>query len=153
MDNPIDSILNTYPSDFFRSLEERTNAAFMKAHHLTCEYYAEPEQVSMLGQARHACCEEGFRAAAQDSGLAARVLHTRPPGGRYSLVSYEGVHLIRCNVQAHCGTPRPNPVPECVGGAERLAGSHPARSAAGRAKAAIGAALRDDRRDRAQTIR
>ena len=71
MDNPIDSILSTYPSDFFRSLEERTNAAFVKAHHLTCEHYAEPEQVNMLGQARHACCEEGFRAAAHDAGLAA----------------------------------------------------------------------------------
>ncbi len=107
MDNPIDSILNTYPPDFFRSLEEWTNAAFMKAHHLTCEHYAEPEQVNMLGQARHACCEEEFRAAALDAGLAARVLHTRPPGGRYSLVSCGGIHLIRCNVQAHCGTPRP----------------------------------------------
>lgn len=107
MPDPMDHILTTFPPAFFRSLEERTNAAFVKAHHLTCEYYEEPEQVNMLGQARHACCEEGFRAAARESGLAATVVHTRPPGGRYSLVSCEGVHLVRCNVQAHCGPPRP----------------------------------------------
>ena len=107
MPDPMEQILDTFSPAFFRSLEERTNAAFVKAHHLTCEYYEEPEQVSMLGQARHACCEEGFRAAAQDAGLAATVVHTRPPGGRYSLVSYEGIHLVRCNVQAHCGPPRP----------------------------------------------
>ena len=107
MPDPMDQILNTFSPTFLRNLEEQTNAAFVKAHHLTCEYYEEPEQVSMLGQARHACCEEGFRAAAHDAGLTATVVPTRPPGGRYSLVSYEGIHLVRCNVQAHCGPPRP----------------------------------------------
>ena len=107
MPDPMDQILSTFLPAFFRSLEEQTNAAFVKAHHLTCEYYEEPEQVNMLGQARHACCEEGFRAAARDSGLAATVVHTRPPGGHYSLVSYEGIYLVRCNVNTHCGPPRP----------------------------------------------
>ena len=107
MFDPIDRILNTYPPFFFQSLEERMNAAFAKAHRLTCDHYAEPEQVNMLGQARHACCEEGFRTAAQDSGLAAHVSHTEPAGGRYSLVSHKNVYLIRCNIQTHCGLPRP----------------------------------------------
>lgn len=107
MADVVQQVLSTFPPTFFRSLEERTSAAFVKAHHLTLEHYEEPEQVNMLGQARHACCEEGFRAAAHDAGLAPIVVPTRPAGGRYSLVSYQGVHLIRCNVQAHCGPPRP----------------------------------------------
>ena len=153
MDNPIDSILNTYPSDFFRSLEERTNAAFMKAHHLTCEYYAEPEQVNMLGQARHACCEEelqGGRAGFWPGGQGPAYQAPRRPLQLGELWGHPSDPVQCSGALRHAAS---DPLPQCVGGAERLAGSHPARSAAGRAKAAIGAALRDDRRDRAQTIR
>lgn len=107
MTDPIARILAKFPATFFQGILEQTDAAFGKAMRLTQEHYAEPERVSMLGQARHACCEEGFRQAAQDAGLAALAPHTMPAGGRYSLVSYDGVHLIRGNVQAHCGTPRP----------------------------------------------
>ncbi len=107
MFNPIDRILMTYPAVLFQCLEERINAAFAKAYSSTCKDYAEPERVNMLGQARHACCEEGFRTAAQDSGLVAHALPTKPAGGHYSLVSHKNVYLIRCNIQAHCGPPRP----------------------------------------------
>ncbi len=107
MANPIDRILASCPAAFFQSLAEQMDAAFTKALRVTCQHYAEPERANMLGQARHACCEEGFRTAAQDAGLTAVAPHTKPAGGRYSLVSHEGVHLIRGNVQVHCGPPRP----------------------------------------------
>lgn len=107
MTDPIARILANYPAAFFQSLAEQMDAAFAKALRITRQHYAEPEWANMLGQARHACCEEGFRAAAQEAGLSAIAPHTQPAGGRYSLVSHEGVHLIRGNVQAHCGPPRP----------------------------------------------
>ncbi|MEQ8966439.1 MAG: hypothetical protein RID91_11490 [Azospirillaceae bacterium] len=107
MTDPIDRILASYPAAFFQGLAEQMDAAFAKALRVTRQHYDEPERANMLGQARHACCEEGFRAAAQFAGMEAIAPHTEPAGGRYSLVSHEGVHLIRGNVQAHCGTPRP----------------------------------------------
>jgi hypothetical protein len=78
---PITRILNTYPKSFFQYLDENFHTAFKEALHVTQPYYGEPEQVAMLGQARHAKCEQGFRAAARDSGLEAAVLHTKPAGG------------------------------------------------------------------------
>jgi hypothetical protein len=107
MSDPIARILAHYPAAFFQGIAEQMDAAFAKALRMTREHYAEPERANMLGQARHACCEEGFRAAAQGAGMAAIAPHTEPAGGRYSLVSYEDVHLVRGNVQAHCGPPRP----------------------------------------------
>ena len=107
MHDPIGRILTNCPAVFFQSLAEQMDAAFAKALRVTRQHYDEPEWANMLGQARHACCEEGFRTAAQDAGLAAIAPHTEPSGGRYSLVSHEGVHLIRGNVQSHCGPPRP----------------------------------------------
>ena len=107
MTHPIAGILKHYPATFFQSVIEQMDVSFAKAQRLTHQHYAEPERANMLGQARHACCEEGFRMAAQEAGLAAIVPHTKPVGGRYSLVSHCGVHLIRGNVQAYCGPPRP----------------------------------------------
>jgi hypothetical protein len=107
MTDPVSRILACYPASFFRSLMEQMDAAFATALRLTHQHYAEPERANMLGQSRHACCEEGFRRAARDAGLNPVTPHTEPAGGRYSLVSAEGVHLIRSNVQVHCGPPRP----------------------------------------------
>ncbi len=107
MADPIARILTDFPAAFFQNLAEQTDASFAKALRITREHYEEPEQASLLGQARHACCEEGFRAAAQDAGLTPLARRTEPAGGRYSLVSHNGVHLIRGNIQAHCGPPRP----------------------------------------------
>ena len=107
MTDPIARILAHYPATFFQFLIEHMDSSFAKAERVTQQHYAEPERANMLGQARHACCEEGFRMAAQDAGLVAIAPHTKPAGGRYSLVSHGGVHLIRGNVQAHCGPPRP----------------------------------------------
>lgn len=108
MTDPVERILTRIPAQFFRNLQEQMDAAFAKALRLTNEHYAEPERTAMLGQSRHACCEEGFRRAAQDAGLEAKAPHTQPAGGRYSLVEQGGVCLIRSNVQHHCGTPRPS---------------------------------------------
>ncbi len=107
MTDPISRVLSSYPAKFFHGLSEHTDAAFAKAYRLTHRDYAEPERANMLGQMRHALCEEGFRMAAQDAGLKAAARHTRPAGGRYSVVSHGDVYMIRGNVQSHCGTPRP----------------------------------------------
>lgn len=107
MIDPMTRILAAYPEIFFRRLAELMDASFATAVRLTQPYYAEPERANMLGQARHACCEEGFRQAATDAGLSPIAPHTEPRGGRYSLVSHENIHLIRSNVQVHCGPPRP----------------------------------------------
>ena len=107
MNHPIDRILNSYPAMFFQVLIEQMDAAFAEAIRLTDQHVAEPERANMLGQARHARCEEGLRRAARDTGQKAVVHHTRPAGGCYTLVSSSGVHLIRGNIQAHCGLPRP----------------------------------------------
>jgi len=82
------------------------DTAFAEAVHLTGKYIAEPERASMLGQFRHARCEAGFRSAALSAGLSPQALHTEPTGSRYSLISNNGVYLIRGNVQTHCGLPR-----------------------------------------------
>ncbi len=106
MSASIDRIVRTIPVSFFQGVLEQFDAAFMKAARLTEQSIAEPERRNMLGQLRHAYAEEGFRIAAQDAGLAPLPCHTKPPGGRYSLVNSEGVCLIRCNIQTHCGPPR-----------------------------------------------
>jgi len=108
MTDPIDRILTHIPAHFFQNLLEQTDAAFAKAFRLTNDHYAEPERAAMLGQSRHACCEEAFRRAAQHAGLKAKAPHTQPAGGRYSLVEQGGIYLVRGNVQRHCGTPRPS---------------------------------------------
>jgi hypothetical protein len=105
--NPIDRVVAAIPASFFQAAMEQTDAAFMKAARLTDQNIAEPERANTLGQLRHACAEEGFRAAAQEAGLAPMVPHTEPAGGRFSLVDSQGVYLIRSNIQTHCGTPRP----------------------------------------------
>ena len=107
MTDPISRIVAQFPEDFFRSLLEHMDAAFAKAHSLTSQNYAEPERLNMLGQARHALCEDGFRMAARNAGLSAIAPHTKPAGSRYSLVKQENIFLIRGNVQTHCGPPRP----------------------------------------------
>ena len=107
MYDPVARIRGTIPAAFFQSLPGRMKAAFATAVRVTYEHYSEPERPNMLGQARHALCEEAFRAAAKDAGLTVTAPHTKRAGGRYSLVSHEGVHLIRGNVQVHCGPPRP----------------------------------------------
>jgi hypothetical protein len=90
MTDPIERFLTHIPPLFLRNLLEQMDAAFAKALRLTNEHYAEPERAGMLGQSRHACCEEGFRRAAYDAGLEARAPHTKPAGGRYSLVERGG---------------------------------------------------------------
>lgn len=107
MPDPIDRVIAALPSAFFRAALEQTDSAFMKAARLTDQNIAEPERANTLGQLRHACAEEGFRAAAQEAGLAPMAPHTEPAGGRFSLLGHQGVYLIRSNIQSHCGTPRP----------------------------------------------
>ena len=106
MSDPIARVLKAFPKAFFQYLVENLNVAFVDAYRMTRQYCAEPERLNMLGQARHAFCEKAFREAAKDSDLQAIVLPTKPAGGCYSLVTHEDVHLIRGNVQKHCGLPR-----------------------------------------------
>jgi hypothetical protein len=105
--DPIDRFTMACPAEFFRRLMEYFDAAFGEAHAYVNRRIEEPERANMLGQERHAGCEAAFRAAAKDSGLAFHASHTRPAGGRYSIVMADGAYLIRSNIQTHIGTPRP----------------------------------------------
>ena len=156
MTDPITRVIAAVPAAFFRSLTEQVDAAFGKALWLTRQYHAEPEQANMLGQARHACCEEGFRLAAEDAGIAAVAPHTVPAGGRYSLISHESVHLIRGNVQVHCGPPRPTRFRSAWAALNAWLRPAPARSPASGTSISIGSAVWDDewlRRTGAMAIR
>ena len=106
MSDPIDRVVRALPAKFLRQLLENTDAAFAEALMLTRRHAEEPEQANMLGQHRHTLCESGFRRAAAENDLTFFAPHTQPAGGRYSLVTSEGVYLVRSNVQRHCGTPR-----------------------------------------------
>ena len=106
MSNPIDRIHESYPAGFFRQILEYADAGFGEAWTLASRHAEEPERANMLGQLRHARCEAGFRQAARDNGLKVLAPHTKPAGGRYSLVEGGGVYLIRSNIQRHCGPPR-----------------------------------------------
>jgi hypothetical protein len=106
MSDPVTRFIAACPADFFRRLMEYFDAAFGEAYGYVTRRIEEPERANMLGQERHARCEAAFRAAAKDSGLASHAPHTRPAGGRYSMVMAGGTYLIRSNIQTHTGTPR-----------------------------------------------
>lgn len=107
MSDPIARILGAYPAGFFRQVLEAADAGFAEAWTLASRHAEEPEHANMLGQLRHSRCEASFRRAARDHSLAVFAPHTKPAGGRYSLVEGGGVYLIRSNIQRHCGPPRP----------------------------------------------
>lgn len=106
MSDPIARILGSYPASFFRQISEYADAGFGEAWTLASRHSEEPERSNMLGQLRHARCEAGFRQAARDNSLSVFAPHTKPAGGRYSLIEGGGVYLIRSNIQRHCGPPR-----------------------------------------------
>ena len=103
---PIDRFVAACPAEFFRRVAEYFDAAFGEAHAYVTRRIEEPERANMLGQERHARCEAALRAAAKDSKLTCHAPHTRPAGGRYSIVTAGTTYLIRSNIQTHTGTPR-----------------------------------------------
>lgn len=107
MIEPINRIIANCPAIFFQRVLEHTDSGFGEALTFAKQHIDEPEKANMLGQLRHACCEAGFRKAAEESRLLVHASHTAPAGGRYSLVVANDVFLIRSNIQRHCGTPRP----------------------------------------------
>lgn len=106
MSDPVARILSAYPAGFFRQVLEAADAGFAEAWTLASRHAEEPEYANMLGQLRHSCCEAGFRRAAREHGLSVFAPHTKPAGGRYSLIEGGGIYLIRSNIQRHSGTPR-----------------------------------------------
>ena len=103
----IDRIVDAFPADLFQLIAQRTPVGFIAADRLAQEGSAEPERVTMRGHARHAQCEELFRASAQDVGLHPLVVHTKSKGAKYSIVSHDGVHLLRAHLQWWRARPRP----------------------------------------------
>ena len=104
---PLDRIIKNIPLKFFTDVMDETNGAWAKAYKETQNLYEAPERPNMLGQNRHAFSESAFREAAIASDLYCEIPHTEPAGGRYSLISTNNVYLIRSNIQAHCGIPKP----------------------------------------------
>lgn len=105
--HPLDRIIQHLPLDFFVNLEDETNAAWSAAYKLTTHIYEAPEQANMLGQNRHAFSEMAFRNAAESVQLECHTPHTKPAGGRYSIVKSNDIFILRSNIQAHCGAPKP----------------------------------------------
>ena len=108
MTDPIREIIEMIPREFFRALQENLDAAFVRADALATKSFAEPERLAMRGQHRHAFCEDALRSAAMGAGINAVAAYTEPAGARFSLITHQGVSLIRSNIQVHCGTPRPS---------------------------------------------
>lgn len=108
MTDPIRQIIETIPREFFRSLIENLDTAFVRADTMARKSFSEPERIAMSGQLRHAFCEDAVRNAAAAGGIHAVAGFTEPAGARFSFVSHRGVNLIRSNIQSHCGTPRPS---------------------------------------------
>ena len=115
----MDRLVAAYPRDFILDLQAASDAAFAEAHRLSNQFIEEPERSNMLGQLRHARLEAGLREAARRHGLAASSPHTNPKGGRYSLITAGEIILIRGNVQAHRGPPRPTKFRKQVAQANR----------------------------------
>jgi hypothetical protein len=107
MTDPILKIIEIIPREFFRALQENLDAAFVRADALATKNFAEPERLAMRGQHRHALCEDALRSAATGAGISAVAAYTEPAGARFSLITHQGISLIRSNIQVHCGTPRP----------------------------------------------
>ncbi len=104
---PIDRIVDAFPVDLFQLIAQRTPVGFAAADRLAEEGSAEPERAMMRGHARHAQCEELFRASAKDVGLDPMVVHTKSKGAKYSIVSHDGVHLLRAHLRWWRARPRP----------------------------------------------
>lgn len=103
----LDRLTAVTPREFWVEIAEAADAAFGEAARLTDKYVDDPERSNMLGQFRHARLEFGLRRSADAHNLVVASPHTTPKGGRYSIVSAEGIHIIRGNVQCHRGPPRP----------------------------------------------
>lgn len=108
MSDPIRQIIKAIPREFFRSLIENLDAAFVRADNMATKSFSEPERMAMSGQLRHAFCEDAVRNAASACDIHAVAGFTEPAGARFSFVSHQGINLIRSNIQGHCGTPRPS---------------------------------------------
>ena len=102
----LSQLVSAFPRQFWLNIDENSTEAFGQAHRLTMEKIAEPEQVAMRGQLRHARCEDAFRTSGEACGLEVIAPHTEPAGARYSLIKAEGIYLLRGNIQQHCGAPR-----------------------------------------------
>lgn len=101
-----DRLITSTPRALWVEVAAAADAAFAEAAGLADRYVEDPERGNMLGQLRHARLEAGLRASARANGIAVDSPHTTPKGGRYSVLSSNGIHIIRGNVQKHRGPPR-----------------------------------------------
>lgn len=104
----MDRLVSATPREMWIDTSAAADAAFAAALGLADRYVEDPERGNMLGQLRHARLEADFRAVARSHGLSVASPHTIPKGGRYSVMSSGGIHIIRGNVQTHRGPPRPS---------------------------------------------
>jgi hypothetical protein len=105
-----DEIAAQLPRRFVNDVIENTFDAFAGAKRITdivvgCD---EPERCQMLGQHRHWAQEQGFRKAAEASGLQTIAPHTSPKGGRFSLVRSGNLVLARSKIVTAGSALRPS---------------------------------------------
>ena len=104
----VERLVEATPRGLWLDMPAMADAAFAEAVRIADGHIEEPEYRNTVAQLRHARLEAGFRRDAALHGLTVLSQHTNPKGGRYSVASGSGVHLIRGNVQAHLGPPRPS---------------------------------------------
>lgn len=101
-------LIESTPRELWVDAAASIDAAFAEADTLAKRHVEEPERKNMVGQLRHARLEANWRRDAGQYGLQVRSPHTSPRGGRFSVVSANNLHILRSNVQAHRGPPRPS---------------------------------------------
>ncbi|HEX8554711.1 MAG TPA: hypothetical protein VF695_08390 [Sphingomonas sp.] len=102
----VERLVAATPRELWIDMPAMADAAFAEAVRIADRHVEEPEYRNTVAQLRHARLEAGFRRDAKEHGLVVDAAHTMPRGGRYSVATADGVHLIRGNVQAHIGPPR-----------------------------------------------
>lgn len=104
----LERLVAATPRELWIDLPAMADAAFAEAVRIADRHVEEPEYRNTVAQLRHARLEAGFRRDTREHGLLVASPHTTPKGGRYSVASSDGIHLIRGNVQPHIGPPRPS---------------------------------------------
>lgn len=76
------------PKSLFTGVQEQFDTAFHRAYRQANEarQQNEPEWREMIGRYRHWNCESALREAGSSAGLNVATSHTKPLGGRYSIV-------------------------------------------------------------------
>lgn len=98
------------PRSLFTGMREEIDAAFYDAHRRASDHsrYDLPERREVLGRERHWCCERAVRRAAELANLPHDTPHTRPAGGRYTIIAAKNFVIGRAKVDSYTEKVKPS---------------------------------------------